>query len=122
MHVGVSTHNLEQALEAERGGADYIGFGPVFATDSKSNPDPIVGLEALAEVVRAVSIPVVAIGGITLDAVASVASTGVAAAAVIRAVDGAADPAAAGRAVGAAFATADLDAKPKRARKKSVRA
>ncbi|MCZ6807892.1 MAG: thiamine phosphate synthase [Deltaproteobacteria bacterium] len=63
--IGVSTHNLEQALEAERSGADRIAFGPVFATATKENPDPVVGLEKLGQVCRAVSRPVVAIGGIT---------------------------------------------------------
>lgn len=99
--VGVSTHNLAQARAAA--GADYIGFGPVFATGSKLNPDPIVGLAALAEVARAVDVPVVAIGGITLDQIGPVAAAGAAAAAVIAAVNNAADPTAAGRAVAAAF-------------------
>lgn len=103
MAVGVSTHNREQALEAARGGADYIGFGPVFATGSKANPDPTVGLDALAEVARAVTIPVVAIGGITLDTIEAVAATGAAACAVISAVERAADPTAAGRQIREAF-------------------
>jgi thiamine-phosphate pyrophosphorylase len=103
MTIGFSTHNLAQALAAAEGGADYIGFGPVFATGSKVNPDPVVGTDALAEVCRLVSIPVVAIGGIALSAVAAVARAGASAAAVIGAVDGAPDPEAAGRAVGRAF-------------------
>jgi thiamine-phosphate pyrophosphorylase len=102
--IGFSTHNLEQARAAAGAGADYIGFGPVFGTRSKANPDPTVGLEALAEVCRAVTVPVVAIGGITLDAVPAVARAGAAAAALIAAVDRAPDPTAAGRAVSAAFA------------------
>lgn len=65
MQIGVSTHGLEQALAADRGGADLIAFGPVFETSSKDNPDPVVGLELLAEAARAVSRPVVAIGGIS---------------------------------------------------------
>lgn len=120
--VGVSTHNLDQALEAERGGADYIGFGPIFATGSKANPDPVVGLESLAEVVRSVTIPVVAIGGITLDRVEAVAATGAAAAAVISSVEQAADVTAAGRLVAAAFAdVADAGAKRPRTRKRPLR-
>ena len=103
MLIGFSTHNLAQARAAAEGGADYIGFGPVFGTASKANPDPVVGLDALAEVRRAVSVPVVAIGGIELDAVASVVRAGAAAAAVISAVDRAADSTAAGRLVNAAF-------------------
>jgi thiamine-phosphate pyrophosphorylase len=101
--IGFSTHNRAQALAAAEAGADYIGFGPVFSTSSKANPDPVVGLEALAEVCRLVSVPVVAIGGIGLAAVAAVARAGASAAAVIGAVNAAPDPAAAGRAVGEAF-------------------
>jgi thiamine-phosphate pyrophosphorylase len=103
MLIGISTHNQAQALAAAEGGADYIGFGPVFPTGSKANPDPTVGLTALAEVCRAVTVPVVAIGGIGLAAVSAVARAGAAAAAVIAAMDRAADPAAAGREVAAAF-------------------
>jgi thiamine-phosphate pyrophosphorylase len=102
--IGFSTHNRAQALAAAAGGADYIGFGPVFGTRSKTNPDPTVGLDALAEICRAVAVPVVAIGGITLDAVPAVARAGAAAVAIIAAMDAAPDPAAAGRAVAAAFA------------------
>jgi thiamine-phosphate pyrophosphorylase len=101
--IGFSTHNRAQALAAAAGGADYIGFGPVFGTRSKRNPDPTVGLEALRAIAAEVAVPVVAIGGITLDRVADVAATGAAAAAVISAVSEAPDPAAAGRAVSAAF-------------------
>jgi thiamine-phosphate pyrophosphorylase len=104
MIIGFSTHNRAQALAAAAGGADYIGFGPVFATGSKVNPDPVVGLEALADACAAVRIPVVAIGGIGLDAVPAVVRAGAAAAAVIGAVNGAADPTAVARAVAAAFA------------------
>jgi thiamine-phosphate pyrophosphorylase len=103
MVIGFSTHNRAQALAAAEGGADYIGFGPVFATGSKANPDPVVGVDALAEVCRLVSVPVVAIGGIGLEAVPAVVRAGASAAAVIGAVDAAPDPEAAGRAVARAF-------------------
>jgi thiamine-phosphate diphosphorylase len=63
--LGVSTHDPAQAQQAVRDGADVIGFGPVFDTQTKERPDPTVGLAALAEVCRAVSVPVVAIGGLT---------------------------------------------------------
>jgi thiamine-phosphate pyrophosphorylase len=102
--VGISTHNLAQARAAAAAGADYIGFGPVFGTASKLNPDPVVGLATLAAVCSEVRIPVVAIGGITLDQVPAVAATGAAAAAVISAVNAAPDPTAAARQVAAAFA------------------
>jgi thiamine-phosphate pyrophosphorylase len=101
--LGISTHKLAQARDATAAGADYIGFGPVFGTASKLNPDPVVGLETLAAVCREVRIPVVAIGGIKLDQVAAVAATGAAAAAVISAVNAAPDPTAAARQVAAAF-------------------
>jgi thiamine-phosphate pyrophosphorylase len=104
--IGLSTHNRAQAIAAADGGADYSGFGPLFGTRSKANPDPTVGLDALAEICRAVAVPVVAIGGIALEAVPAVARAGAAAAAVIAAIDAASDPTAAGRAVAAAFARA----------------
>jgi thiamine-phosphate pyrophosphorylase len=63
--VGASCHSLAGALRVEREGADYIFFGPVFATPSKASFGPPQGLARLTEVSRAVSIPVLAIGGIT---------------------------------------------------------
>jgi thiamine-phosphate pyrophosphorylase len=101
--VGFSTHDRAQAIAAAAGGADYIGFGPVFVTGSKANPDPVVGLAQLAEVCRAVSVPVVAIGGIALDAVGAVAAAGASAAALIAAIATASDPTAAGLQIRAAF-------------------
>jgi thiamine-phosphate pyrophosphorylase len=63
--IGFSTHNLEQARAASRLPVDYIAIGPIFATSSKDNPDPVVGLEGLARVREAVGqVPLVAIGGI----------------------------------------------------------
>ena len=101
--IGVSTHDEAQARAAAEAGADYLGFGPVFATSTKERPDPVVGLERLAAVCRGVRVPVVAIGGITLEQIAAVAATGARAAAVIRAVNSAPDVVAAARAVAAAF-------------------
>jgi len=63
--IGLSTHDIEQAREADSAGADLIAFGPVFDTKTKENPDPTVGLARLREVAAKVSKPVVAIGGIT---------------------------------------------------------
>jgi thiamine-phosphate pyrophosphorylase len=104
--IGISTHDLEQARAAVAGGADHIGFGPVFQTQTKADADPAVGLAALQEVAAAIHIPVVAIGGITLDNVAAVARAGASAAAVIAAVDGAADRTLAGRTIARAFVAA----------------
>src|SRR5207249_303633 len=64
--IGVSCHSLEAARSAASAGADYLFFGPVFDTPSKAAFGAPQGLERLAEVCRAVSIPVLAIGGITL--------------------------------------------------------
>ena len=65
--VGVSTHSLEAALSAEKAGADYVIFGPIFATPSKAKFGEPQGIVRLAEVCRKVAIPVLAIGGITLE-------------------------------------------------------
>lgn len=74
--IGRSTHNLQQALEAQEQGADYIGIGPVFHTDTKKGLAPI-GLDVVKEVVKKVTIPVVAIGGITEENLDAVLATGV---------------------------------------------
>ena len=65
--IGVSTHSLEAARAAERGGANYIFFGPVFATPSKAAYGAPQGIERLREVCAAVAIPVLAIGGVTYE-------------------------------------------------------
>jgi thiamine-phosphate pyrophosphorylase len=82
--VGVSCHSLEAAKAAEQAGADYLFFGPVFATPSKAAYGPPQGLDRLAEACRAVSIPVVAIGGVTLDSFADCISAGASGIAAIR--------------------------------------
>jgi thiamine-phosphate pyrophosphorylase len=104
MAIGVSTHDLAQVRAAITDGADYLGFGPVFATATKENPDPVVGVERLraaAAIAHPAGVPVVAIGGIGLAEAAAVAAAGAAAAAAIAAINRAADPAAAGRALAA---------------------
>ena len=65
--VAVSTHSLEEVRAAERADADFAVFGPVFATPSKAHWGPPEGLDALESVCRAVSLPVMAIGGITAE-------------------------------------------------------
>jgi len=82
--VGYSTHNLAQALEAEQSSADYIAIGPVFATTSKANPDPIVAWEELREIRSRVKKPMVAIGGITSQNAARLFDIGLDSVAVIR--------------------------------------
>jgi thiamine-phosphate pyrophosphorylase len=83
--IGISTHNLGQAKEAEKKGADYIGFGPVFHTTTKDAGKP-VGIENLRFVRENVNIPVVAIGGINLDNLKSVVDAGADAVAVATAI------------------------------------
>jgi thiamine-phosphate pyrophosphorylase len=62
--LGVSTHNPEQVALADKTSADYIAIGPVFATSSKMNPDPVVGLDGVRQAKKLTSKPLVAIGGI----------------------------------------------------------
>jgi len=63
--VGISTHDLQQVIGADKTSADYIAVGPVFATASKTRPEPVVGLELVRKARKATSKPLVAIGGIT---------------------------------------------------------
>jgi thiamine-phosphate pyrophosphorylase len=81
--VGVSTHNLEQFRRAAATSADYIAVGPVFATSSKANPDPVVGPALIREVRALTEKPIVAIGGITLERAAEVTAAGADSLAVI---------------------------------------
>ena len=91
--IGCSTHDESQFARALADAPDYIAFGPVFDTQSKQNPDAVVGLVRLASVVcTSGGIPVVAIGGISLERASVIRETGVAAAAIIgalHALDGA---------------------------------
>lgn len=82
--VGISTHNREQFRRAAETSADYIAVGPIFATTSKANPDPVVGLELLRWIRPLTDKPIVAIGGITLERAAAVIEAGVDCVAVIR--------------------------------------
>lgn len=89
--IGVSTHNLSEALQAEADGADYIGFGAMYPTASKA-VEQTPGPEALAELRSKVNLPIVAIGGINRDNAARLIDAGADAVAVISAVLGAPDP------------------------------
>jgi len=94
--IGVSTHDVAQVERAVAAGADYLGFGPLFATTTKANPDPVQGLAGLrAAVAAARGVPIVAIGGITAEHAPSIYAAGAAAICAIAAVNGASDPAAA---------------------------
>jgi len=83
--IGISTHTVEQARNAGRDGADYIGFGPVFHTTTKDAGRPM-GIEMLREIKRQVQIPVIAIGGINAENIRPVLETGVDAVAVSSAI------------------------------------
>ena len=81
--VGVSTHTLEQVTEANATSADYIAIGPIFSTDSKDQPDPVVGLDGVRRARGLTRKPLVAIGGITRENAASVIEAGANSVAVI---------------------------------------
>lgn len=94
--LGISTHSLEQALRAEREGADYIGLGPIFQTPTKPTYSS-VGLELIRHVATRVRIPIVCIGGINLTNLAQVVQADAQCIAVVRAICSAPDPEAATR-------------------------
>lgn len=81
--LGVSTHNPQQVAEADQTSADYLAIGPVFATKSKKNPDPLVGLEGVRLARQLTRKPLVAIGGITRQNARSVIDAGADSVAVI---------------------------------------
>jgi thiamine-phosphate pyrophosphorylase len=81
--LGVSTHNPAQLAEADKTSADYLAIGPIFATSSKENPDPVVGLEGVRRARQLTRKPLVAIGGITRANARSVIDAGADSVAVI---------------------------------------
>jgi thiamine-phosphate pyrophosphorylase len=101
--VGRSTHSAEQAAEAEKSGADYIGYGPLYATQTKENNVPPVGVASLRDIVRWTSVPVVAIGGIKLERLGEVAAQGALHCSVVTALTGSKDVEGATREVLAAW-------------------
>jgi thiamine-phosphate pyrophosphorylase len=84
--IGATAGTVEQAVAAMWAGADYVGVGPIYATSSKAEAGAPIGLNGLREVVRAVEIPVIAVGGITAERIAEVLATGAHGVAVIEAV------------------------------------
>lgn len=91
MLIGVSTHNPEQVRLATAEGADYLGFGPIFSTRTKTNHEPVVGIQGLAGVRSLTTLPIIAIGGIvpgSVPALQGAGANGVAvASAILDAVD-----------------------------------
>jgi len=81
--VGISTHDLDEAKEAASGGADYISFGPIFTTKTKKDAASPRGLESLKLMAREITLPIVAIGGITEENVEDVLQAGADSVAVI---------------------------------------
>ena len=92
--IGLSAGNLQEAIDAEKMGADYIGVGAVFHTDTKKDTTAM-SFEELKEITDTVSIPVVAIGGISADNLMQLAGTGIDGISVISAIFGQEDPGAA---------------------------
>ena len=88
--IGASAHSVEEALAAERAGADYLGVGAVFGSKTKTNTRPLT-LDTLRAITAAVSIPVVAIGGITRRNLAQLSGSGIAGVALVSAIFAAAD-------------------------------
>jgi thiamine-phosphate pyrophosphorylase len=84
--LGISTHDCRQVADAGKAPVDYIAIGPVFATASKENPDPVVGLEGVAAARRLTGKPLVAIGGITVANARAVIDAGADSVAVISAI------------------------------------
>ena len=90
--IGYSTDSIDQAREAEKDGANYLGVGSVFPTKTKIDAGMAIGTQKLEEIKRAVSIPVIAIGGITLENLPKVIQSGVDGVAVISAIISAESP------------------------------
>lgn len=107
MLVGVSSHNVEQFQQAAATSADYIAVGPIFATKSKGNPDPVVGIELIRRVRPLTQKPIVAIGGITLETAKQVIEAGADSVAVIGDILNAPGPVARARAYLDTFGAAD---------------
>jgi len=81
--IGFSTHNLQQAMRAEKLPVDYVAVGPIFLTATKEKPAPVVGLKSLTAICQATRKPVVAIGGIKLENAEDVLKAGATSVAVI---------------------------------------
>jgi|YNPBryulayer2012_1023412.scaffolds.fasta_scaffold02088_1 thiamine-phosphate pyrophosphorylase len=95
--IGGTASSLEEALQVERDGADYIGFGHIFSTTTKLKSTAPKGIESLRDVIASVKIPVMAIGGINHTNIEAVARTGVASIAVVSAVCASENPTLAAR-------------------------
>jgi thiamine-phosphate pyrophosphorylase len=97
MIIGISAECLEDAIVAEKGGADYLGISPIYATPTKTDTAPALGLEGLRKIRKAVRLPLVGIGGLNRDNAAEVVRNGADGVAVVSAIVAADDPEAAAR-------------------------
>ncbi len=84
--IGLSTHNPDQVAAAASQGPDYLGFGPIFATTTKRDHEPVVGLEGLRKVRALTDVPIFAIGGISPETVKQVRESGADGVAIVSAV------------------------------------
>ncbi len=92
MIIGISAESLEDAVEAEKGGADYLGVSPIYATPTKTDTAPPLGLEGLRQIRQTVNIPLVGIGGLNSDNSADAIRSGADGVAVVSAIVAADDP------------------------------
>ena len=97
MIIGISAESIEDALAAEKGGADYLGVSPIYATPTKTDTAPALGLRGLRDIRKAVKLPLVGIGGLNKDNAADVIRNGADGVAVVSAIVAADDPEAAAR-------------------------
>jgi thiamine-phosphate pyrophosphorylase len=92
MIIGISAESIQDAIEAEKGGADYLGVSPIYATPTKTDTASPLGLEGLQEIRKAVRLPLVGIGGLSRDNAAAVIRSGADGVAVVSAIVAADDP------------------------------
>lgn len=97
MIIGISAESLADAIAAENGGADYLGVSPIYATPTKTDTAPALGLEGLRQIRKAVRLPLVGIGGLNRDNAADVIRNGADGVAVVSAIVAADDPETAAR-------------------------
>ena len=92
MIIGISAESLQDAIEAEKGGADYLGVSPIYATPTKTDTAPPLGLQGLREIRKAVRLPLVGIGGLNRENAAEVIRNGADGVAVVSAIVAAENP------------------------------
>lgn len=86
--IGISTHRCSEAIQAESDGADYIGIGPIFKTQTKQSSNPPLGLDTITEVRNQIQVPIFAIGGIRLSHIPDIIAAGADGIAVISSIAG----------------------------------